>query len=124
MTKQTNKEQLKEFIFRLCAIPSVSGFEKRATEDILAAVDGRLELVSVDNVGNHLFLKRSKKENAARVLIDAHLDEIGMMVTDILDGGFLKVASIGGIDPAILQAADVMTYGRSKTVVLFEMGWS
>ena len=112
MTNQTNKEQLKEFIFRLCAIPSVSGFEKRATEDILAAVDGRLELVSVDNVGNHLFLKRSKKENATRVLIDAHLDEIGMMVTDVLDGGFLKVASIGGIDPAILQAADVMIYGR------------
>lgn len=105
-------DQLKNFIFSLCAVPSLSGFEKRATDEILGAIDGRLELFSVDNVGNHVFVKKSKKQNGLRLLLDAHLDEIGLMVTDVCEGGFLKVAPLGGLDPAILQAADVIIYGK------------
>ena len=45
-------------------------------------------------------------------MIDTHFDEIGMIVTDIHDGGFLSVTSIGGLDEAILQANDVIIYGK------------
>lgn len=106
------RETLRDFIFELCAVPSVSGFEARATGALCDILDGVLEHVFTDGVGNHVFLKRCVKENAPRVLIDAHMDEIGMMVTDVCDCGFLRVAPLGGIDPSIMQAADVIIYGK------------
>lgn len=104
--------ELKDLIIELCALPSISGFEKRSTEDLKRIVGDRLEFVTVDGVGNHIFIKRCGKRNAPKILIDTHFDEIGMLVTDIADGGFLRVAPLGGIDPAILQAADVVIYGK------------
>jgi endoglucanase len=47
-------------------------------------------------------------------VIDAHFDEIGLMVTEICDGGFLKMASIGGVSVSILQGADVVVYGKQN----------
>lgn len=104
--------ELKDFIFELCAVPSVSGFEKRSTEELKKLVGDGLELVSVDGVGNHIFVKRCGKQGVPKILIDTHFDEIGMLVTDVADGGFLRVAPLGGIDPSILQAADVVIYGK------------
>jgi endoglucanase len=69
----------------------------------------------VDGVGNHVLIKRSGKKNAPLVLVDAHFDEIGMMVTEVCEDGFLRITSIGGLSPTVLQAADVIVYGR-KTV--------
>ena len=107
-----NTQGLKDFIFKLCALPSVSGFESRATEELTLLTDGLLDAPTVDGVGNHLFVKKCGKDNAPRVIIDAHLDEIGLIVTQVCEGGFLRVAPMGGIDPSILQAADVMIYGK------------
>ena len=106
------RETLKDFIFELCSVPSVSGFEARATGALCDLLGSSLEHVMTDGVGNHVFLKRCGREGAPRVLIDAHMDEIGMMVTDVCDGGFLRVAPLGGIDPSIMQAADVIIYGK------------
>lgn len=107
-----NTEGLKDFIFDLCSIPSVSGFERRGTAELTQLTQGMLDSPTVDGVGNHLFVKKCGKENAPKVIIDAHFDEIGLIVTEVCKDGFLRVAPMGGIDPAILQAADVMIYGK------------
>ena len=107
-----NTEGLKNFIFDLCSVSSVSGFERRGTAELTRLAEGMLDTPTVDGVGNHLFVKKCGKDNAPKVIIDAHFDEIGLVVTDICDGGFLRVAPMGGIDPAILQAADVIIYGK------------
>lgn len=103
---------LKTLIFKLCAIFSVSGFEKRGTEELSALVGDKLEFLGTDSVGNHVFRKSCAKKNAPKILIDTHFDEIGMLVTGIAEGGFLRAAPLGGIDASILQAADVMIYGK------------
>ncbi len=103
---------LKEYIFALCAIPSLSGFEARAADALRAFVGDTMEHCFTDGVGNHLFVKRCKRENAPKILIDTHFDEIGLIVREVCDGGFLRVCSLGGIDPAIMQAADVVVYGK------------
>lgn len=103
---------LKTLIFKLCAIFSVSGFEKRGTAELVSLVGDRLEFLGTDRVGNHLLRKRCTKKDAPKILIDTHFDEIGMIVTDITDDGFLRVAPLGGIDSSILQAADVLIYGK------------
>ncbi len=106
------KKGLKEYIFELCAMPSVSGFEKRSTERLRAFVGDAMELVSADGVGNHIFVKRCGREGAPKILVDTHFDEIGFIVREVCEGGFLRIAPLGGVDPAIMQAADVIIYGK------------
>lgn len=105
---------LKRFIIELCSVMSVSGFEKRGTDELIRLTGGMLDVPCVDGVGNHLFVKKCGRENAPKVLLDAHFDEIGMIVTEICEGGFLRVAPLGGIDVSIMQAADVIIYGKER----------
>lgn len=107
-----DKEKIKEEIFSLCSVMSVSGFEKRATPYIEKAYMDSFDSISCDAVGNHLLVKKCGREGAPKVIIDAHMDEVGMIVTDITDGGFLRIAPLGGLDVSIMQAADVVIYGK------------
>ncbi len=91
---------------------SVSGHEERGREELVAIFSEPFDEYIPHSSGTHIFIKRSGKENAPKLMIDAHFDEIGMIVTDILEGGFLSVANIGGLDRRILPAAEVMIYGK------------
>lgn len=102
----------KEIIEKLVPVMSVSGYEERGREELLEVFSGPFDEYIPHSSGTHIFVKRSKKENAPRLMIDAHFDEIGMIVTGILDGGFLSVAPIGGLDRRILPAAEVLIYGK------------
>ena len=104
------ENSLKELIFSTCGIMSVSGFEGRGKDDIRALIGKYFDRSETDAVGNHYFYKDCGKKNAPTVLIDAHFDEIGLIVTEALDGGFLRVTQMGGIDPCIMQASDVIIY--------------
>ena len=106
------REQLKKQIISLCSTPSVSGFESRATQALRQTVAKDFDEMTTDAVGNHIFWKRSGKQDAVRILIDTHFDEIGMMVTEICEGGFLRLTSVGGLSPSVLQASDVLIYGE------------
>ena len=103
---------LKELTISLCGIMSISGYEAKNTEALRALVSPYFDECRTDAVGNHLFIKKCGKENAPVCLVDAHFDEIGMIVTDIKEGGFVTVTSIGGLDPSIMQAGEVKIYGK------------
>ncbi len=108
-------EALKQEILSLCSIMSISGFETRADEVLRAKWEQDFDEIYTDAVGNHILIKRSGKKNAPLALVDTHFDEIGMMVTEVCENGFLRLAPIGGLSPSVLQAADVVIYG-SETV--------
>ncbi len=103
---------LEKLIVSLSSLMSISGHESENTEALLSLVGEYFDEYRTDAVGNHLFIKKAAKKNAPTLLIDTHFDEIGMMVTEILDGGFLCVTSVGGLDPAIMQASEVVIYGN------------
>lgn len=109
-----NKEILKRDILALCRIMTVSGFEYRAVSEIESIYRKDFDEISADRVGNVMLVKRCAKENAPRILVDAHLDEVGMIVSDVIEGGFLRIVNVGGIDPSIMQAADVTVYGKQE----------
>ena len=105
------KFQLQNEIIKLCSIATVSGFESRATEKVSSMYRDRLDSFYCDAVGNHILLRSCGRKDAVKIMIDAHLDEIGFVVTEVLDGGFLRIANIGGIDRAIIQGAEVTVLG-------------
>ncbi len=107
-------ENIKNYIEELCSIMTVSGFEYRNKEKILKLGEKIFDEATTDKVGSYLFVKRSKKENAPRILIDAHIDEIGFVVSEICDGGFLKFSSVGGLDAHVLQGCEVTVYGKQE----------
>ncbi len=93
---------------------TVSSFEEGAFDELCELVGEDFDEIKRDAVGNVILLRKCGKDNAQKILIDTHFDEIGMMVTDIKDGGFLSVTSIGGLDRSILQASDVIIYGKER----------
>lgn len=107
------KQQLKEEILSLAAIMSVSGFEGRGGDELRKRWEEYFDEIETDAVGNHLFIKRCGREGAPLCLVDTHFDEVGLMVTKVLEGGFLRVTQIGGLSPTVLQAADVIVWGET-----------
>lgn len=103
---------LNELITQLCGLMTVSGNERHATKELETLIGPAFDEMQVDAVGNHLFIKRCGRKDAPKILIDCHLDEIGMMVSGYEDGGFLRVVNIGGVDTRILPAGEVVIYGK------------
>lgn len=103
---------LKKLIISLCSLPSISGHELRSYGELISLVGEYFDEVSHDAVGNILLVRRAREKKGAKILIDTHFDEIGMLVTGIHEGGFLSVTSVGGLDASIMQASDVVIYGK------------
>ena len=103
---------LKNLIISLSSLMSISGHESTSKEALIELIGKYFDEYKTDAVGNHMFIKKSANENAPTLLIDTHFDEIGMFVTDIKEGGFISVTSVGGLDPAIMQASEVRIYGK------------
>lgn len=103
-----------EILQKLCPAFGVSGDEQEAAEAALSLLapygDG-----SFDNkTGNAVFRRKGFDPEKKTVLLDAHIDEIGFVVTYITDDGFLKVAPVGGVDRRMLLASEVVVFGRER----------
>lgn len=102
---------LKQRIIELSSLMTVSGYESRAHAALRKMLGDIFDEITTDAVGSIICTKRCGRAGAPKILVDAHIDEIGMMVTEILDGGFLRVLNLGGIDTRIMPAAEVCIYG-------------
>ena len=105
-------EGIKNTLYELCSEMTVSGFEYRAESKIRELCGGIFDKVERDALGSYVMVKKSTLPNAPRLLIDAHFDTVGMMVTDIYENGFLGVVGIGGLDTRVLPAGEVTVYGK------------
>lgn len=98
-----------ELLKKLTSCVSVSGDEENITH-LLKEMLAPYGEVSVDAM-NNVFCTFGE---GYHFLLDAHLDEIGLIVTDITDDGFIKVGKCGGIDLRMLPAAEVSVWGREE----------
>lgn len=94
-------------IKKLCEHPSPSGFEHSASKRVEQIMSRYLDEVESDAFGNVYGIRRCGKKNAKCLLLDAHMDEIGLIVTGVKDG-FLTFTTLGGVDPRILPATEVV----------------
>ncbi len=91
---------------------SVSGFERRAHEDMKSVISPYFDECETLPGGGLVFTRKCRRAGAPTVMLDTHLDEIGLMVTDVTEEGMLRVAALGGVDVRTLPASDVMIHGR------------
>ena len=103
---------MKKLIKELSDLRGISGFEYRISDKIAEYFRPYADEVTVDTLGNVIAVKRCGKENAKKIMIEAHCDEIGLMVRDIDDRGFITVAMVGGIDARILPSSEVVIHGK------------
>ncbi|MBE6973526.1 MAG: M42 family metallopeptidase [Ruminococcaceae bacterium] len=98
---------MRDTLKQLCAAMGPSGFECTAADIAADLLRPLVDEVSVDRLGNVIGVKRCGKPDAKRLVLDAHLDEIGLIVTGI-EEGFLRFTSIGGVDPRVLPGRELM----------------
>lgn len=92
-----------------------SGYEHTLQDIIVSTFDKYCDEIKTDRMGNIIALKKGKdSSNNIKIMIAAHMDEIGLMVKDIEDNGFLRFTSIGGIDPRTILGQEVMVHGKEK----------
>lgn len=92
---------------RLCSADGISGDEGAVRDIILEEIKGCADC-RVDNLGNILVHKKGRQPSETHLLLSAHMDEVGLMVTDITSGGFLKFGEVGGIDRRVLVGKQVV----------------
>ena len=108
----TTLEMLKE----LCGATGVAGEEFSASEKAAELLRAYTDNVEIDSFGSVISRIPGKGENCPTLLLDAHIDQIGMIVTHITDEGFLRVSRCGGVDRRLLLAQQVIVHGKKPLV--------
>ncbi len=110
--------QVNNILQELCMAPGVGGMTEAAAcaAEMLRPY---CEDVTCDSLGNVVAWRKGKREGAPTVMLEAHIDEIGFVVTGADDCGFIKVANCGGTDNRVLTASEVTVYGDRPYAGLF-----
>lgn len=103
---------MKEILKSLCAPIAVSGDEKALAMAIKKEVEPYCESVKIDRAGNLICEKKGKVTPKSKIMLAAHTDEVGFIITNITRDGLLKFATVGGIDARILPAKKVTICGK------------
>ena len=93
----------------LCMTPSVSGREEAVRAQIEKLVAPLADKTYTDALGNLIAVKYGNGENKKKIMLCAHMDEIGFLVTYIEDNGWIRIASIGGIHYAASAFYEVVS---------------
>lgn len=105
-----NREQLKT----LCALEGISGREQAVRAYLQQQLRDlpAVESMTVDPLGNLIVRVKGQQHAARSVLFSAHMDEVGLIVTDVTDDGYLAVAAVGGVDEAVVFGHAVRVNGH------------
>ncbi len=100
-------ENLKE----LCLLNGISGDEKSVREYIISQIKDYVQSYTVDNLGNLIVFKKGKSYSDKKVLVSAHMDEVGLIATYINYDGTIKFDTVGGINPDVIIGRQVSVNG-------------
>lgn len=98
----------------LCLLNGVSGNEDEVADYIISKIKDNCEY-HIDNMGNIIAFKKGKRIPANKVMVSAHMDEVGFIVNFINPDGTLKIAPVGGIDARVVFGRQVLV-GKNNLV--------
>ena len=96
-----------ELLKTLTSAYGASGRETPVADAIEELVRSHVDSVRRDNMGNLICVKNGTDPNGKRIMLSAHMDHIGFIVAAVEKEGFLRVAPVGGINPAVSQTRHV-----------------
>lgn len=101
----------------ICEIPGVPGFENPVRELIISEIRDHVDEFSIDNMGNVVAVKKGvKNPDGKNVMVAAHMDEIGFLVSHIDENGFIRFQTLGGFDPKTLTSQRVIIHGKQDII--------
>lgn len=101
-----------ELLSKICEIPGAPGFESNIRKFIMQQISALVDEMYIDNIGNLVALKKGNNNpEQKKIMVAAHMDEIGFIVTHIDDNGFVWFHTLGGFDPKTLTAQRVIVHG-------------
>lgn len=90
-----------DLLKKLCLLDGTSGNEDNVRDFIVNEIKDHCEY-KIDNLGNIICFKKGEKRPAKKLMLDAHMDEVGLIITSVTSSGFLKFDTVGGIDASVL----------------------
>ena len=106
MTLQIGPQQI-ALLERLSNAGGVSGDEGAVRRMVIEEIEGTADSLKVDAMGSVLAVRHAQTENALRVMVAAHMDEVGFMLQEETDDGLFSFGLVGGIDPRQLPGKTV-----------------
>ena len=100
----------------LCMIDSTSGDEQNIRDFIIEQIKDYCEY-KTDNLGNIIAFKKGKARAQRKIMADAHIDEVGLIITNVTADGFLKFKTVGGIETSSLTCRRVLINGKTVGVI-------
>ena len=104
----------------LCLYHSISGREAAIRDKINEMISPFVDETRVDNLGNLIALRRGYAEDKKKIMLCAHMDEIGFIVTYIEDKGFIRISTVGGINLVASAFSEVVSERGVKGVLVPE----
>ncbi|CDG65290.1 MAG: hypothetical protein PWQ15_924 [Methanobacterium sp.] len=107
---------MKQLLEKLSNASGVSGFEDNVRNLMMEELKGFVEELDVDNMGNLIALKKGKPDGK-KVMLAAHMDEIGLIVRYIDKNGFIKFSKLGGINDQMLLNQEVYIHSNGEKIL-------
>lgn len=93
---------MKELLKKLTDLDGIAGYEDEVREFIENEIKDHVDEMFTDPMGNLYAFKKGAKRREKKLLVSAHMDEVGFLVHSITEDGMLKLSQVGGIDPRVL----------------------
>lgn len=103
---------VKDTLLKLCEVHGVSGHESEVATLLKTMLAPYSNSIFLNPLGSVIAKISEAHNNYPEILLEAHIDQIGLVVTSITDEGFLTVANCGGIDVSLLIAQEVIVCGH------------
>jgi len=106
-----------DLLKRICETPGVPGYEQAVRTLVYNEIQSLVNHIWTDNIGNVFALKKGKRNPMEKkVMVAAHMDEIGFIISHIDEQGFLRFQTLGGFDPKTLTAQRVVVHGKQDLI--------
>ena len=99
---------MKELLRKLCSVPGVSSWEDQVRDCVMEVAGQYATELRVDAMGSVIAFKEGAKATGNKLLLTAHMDEVGLMVRAVTDEGYLKFDTVGRIDRRVLLGKRVL----------------
>ncbi len=114
-------DKIETFLNALLCVPGISGYEQSVSKIIKEQWEPLTDEISISRLGSlHALRKASTPGNHPSLMIATHMDAIGLMVKEI-QGEFLLITQIGGVDPRVLPGQAVTVHGEKNIAGVVQM---